>query len=229
MSTLCNVTYNKDMQKIFIVEDDVSIVNNLKNILSSEFSVASTLNFRAVVQEITDFHADLVLMDITLPYFNGFYWTTELRKASKVPIIFISSANDDMNQVMALSMGADDFVAKPFNLIVLKAKVQALLRRSYHFSASELLFAGYRLIDNELISTDAKVDLTTTETKILQTLFEYGTTVVPKDVLLAKLWENDEFIDANTLHVNMARLRKKVAVINFDKIHTVRGVGYVLG
>ncbi|WP_041773579.1 response regulator transcription factor [Leuconostoc kimchii] len=217
------------MQKIFIVEDDVSIVNNLKNILSSEFSVASTLNFRAVVQEITDFHADLVLMDITLPYFNGFYWTTELRKASKVPIIFISSANDDMNQVMALSMGADDFVAKPFNLIVLKAKVQALLRRSYHFSASELLFAGYRLIDNELISTDAKVDLTTTETKILQTLFEYGTTVVPKDVLLAKLWENDEFIDANTLHVNMARLRKKVAVINFDKIHTVRGVGYVLG
>ncbi|AEJ31752.1 hypothetical protein LGMK_08515 [Leuconostoc sp. C2] len=229
MSTLCNVTYNKDMQKIFIVEDDVSIVNSLKNILSSEFSVASTLNFRAVVQEITDFHADLVLMDITLPYFNGFYWTTELRKASKVPIIFISSANDDMNQVMALSMGADDFVAKPFNLIVLKAKVQALLRRSYHFSASELLFAGYRLIDNELISTDAKVDLTTTETKILQTLFEYGTTVVPKDVLLAKLWENDEFIDANTLHVNMARLRKKVAVINFDKIHTVRGVGYVLG
>lgn len=229
MSTLCNVTYNKDMQKIFIVEDDVSIVNNLKNILSSEFSVASTLNFRAVVQEITDFHADLVLMDITLPYFNGFYWTTELRKASKVPIIFISSANDDMNQVMALSMGADDFVAKPFNLIVLKAKVQALLRRSYHFSASELLFAGYRLIDNELISTDAKVDLTTTETKILQTLFEYGTTVVPKDVLLAKLWENDEFIDANTLHVNMARLRKKVTVINFDKIHTVRGVGYVLG
>ncbi|WP_041762843.1 MULTISPECIES: response regulator transcription factor [Leuconostoc] len=217
------------MQKIFIVEDDVSIVNSLKNILSSEFSVASTLNFRAVVQEITDFHADLVLMDITLPYFNGFYWTTELRKASKVPIIFISSANDDMNQVMALSMGADDFVAKPFNLIVLKAKVQALLRRSYHFSASELLFAGYRLIDNELISTDAKVDLTTTETKILQTLFEYGTTVVPKDVLLAKLWENDEFIDANTLHVNMARLRKKVAVINFDKIHTVRGVGYVLG
>ena len=168
-------------------------------------------------------------MDITLPYFNGFYWTTELRKASKVPIIFISSANDDMNQVMALSMGADDFVAKPFNLIVLKAKVQALLRRSYHFSASELLFAGYRLIDNELISTDAKVDLTATETKILQTLFEYGTTVVPKDVLLAKLWENDEFIDANTLHVNMARLRKKVAVINFDKIHTVRGVGYVLG
>lgn len=229
MSTLCNVTYNKDMQKIFIVEDDVSIVNSLKNILSSEFSVASTLNFRAVVQEITDFHADLVLMDITLPYFNGFYWTTELRKTSKVPIIFISSANDDMNQVMALSMGADDFVAKPFNLIVLKAKVQALLRRSYHFSASELLFAGYRLIDNELISTDAKVDLTTTETKILQTLFEYGTTVVPKDVLLAKLWENDEFIDANTLHVNMARLRKKVAVINFDKIHTVRGVGYVLG
>lgn len=229
MSTLCNVTYNKDMQKIFIVEDDVSIVNSLKNILSSEFSVASTLNFRAVVQEITDFHADLVLMDITLPYFNGFYWTTELRKASKVPIIFISSANDDMNQVMALSMGADDFVAKPFNLIVLKAKVQALLRRSYHFSASELLFAGYRLIDNELVSTDAKVDLTTTETKILQTLFEYGTTVVPKDVLLAKLWENDEFIDANTLHVNMARLRKKVAVINFDKIHTVRGVGYVLG
>lgn len=229
MLTLCNVTYNEGMQKIFIVEDDVSIVNSLKKILSSEFSVASTLNFRAVVQEINESHADLVLMDITLPYFNGFYWTTELRKISKVPIIFISSADDEMNQVMALSMGADDFVAKPFNLTVLKAKIQALLRRSYHFSASELLFESYRLVDNQLIGRVGKVDLTSTETKMLQILFEYGTTVVPKDVLLAKLWENDDFIDANTLHVNMARLRKKVASIDFDKIHTVRGVGYVLG
>jgi len=229
MLRLCNVTYNKGMQKIFIVEDDVSIVNSLKDILSAEFSVATTLNFRAVVQEITEAHADLVLMDITLPYFNGFYWTAALRQISKVPIIFISSANDEMNQVMALSMGADDFVAKPFNLAVLNAKVQALLRRSYNFSASELTFARYRLVDSQLISGEAKIDLTGTETKILQTLFEHGTTVVPKDVLLAKLWENDDFIDANTLHVNMARLRKKVAVINFDKIHTVRGVGYVLG
>lgn len=229
MLTLCNVTYNEVMQKIFIVEDDLSIVNSLKNVLSPEFSVVTTLNFRAVVQEITESHADLVLMDITLPYFNGFYWTTALRQVSKIPIIFISSANDEMNQVMALSMGADDFVAKPFNLAVLHAKVQALLRRSYHFSASELVFADYHLVDHDLIGSTAKVELTSTETKIVQTLFEYGTTVVPKDVLLAKLWENDDFIDTNTLHVNMARLRKKVAVIGFDKIHTVRGIGYVLG
>lgn len=229
MLTSCNVTYNKVMQKIFIVEDDTSIVDSLKKVLSSEFSVVSTLNFRAVVQEITEVHADLVLMDITLPYFNGFYWTTELRKISKVPIIFISSANDEMNQVMALSMGPDDFVAKPFNLMVLRAKVQALLRRSYNFSASELTFEEYQLVDNQLIGNAGKVELTSTETKILQILFEYGTTVVPKDLLLTKLWENNDFIDANTLHVNMTRLRKKVGIINFDKIHTVRGVGYVLG
>ena len=107
--------------------------------------------------------------------------------------------------------------------------MQALLRRSYNFSASELTFEEYQLVDNQLIGNAGKVELTSTETKILQILFEYGTTVVPKDLLLTKLWENNDFIDANTLHVNMTRLRKKVGIINFDKIHTVRGVGYVLG
>lgn len=229
MSRLYSVKYNDVMQKIFIVEDDESIVTSLKLALSDEFSVVSALNFRAVVQEITETHADLVLMDITLPYFNGFYWTTELRKISKIPIIFISSADDEMNQVMAMNMGADDFIAKPFNLVVLSAKIQALLRRSYDFSARELVFSGYRLIDDQLIGESGKVDLTSTENRLLQTLFEYGAVVVPKEVLLSKLWENNDFIDENTLQVNMARLRKKLVRINFDKIHTVRGVGYVLG
>ncbi|HGD5980775.1 TPA: winged helix-turn-helix domain-containing protein [Streptococcus agalactiae] len=215
--------------KIYIVEDDMTIVSLLKDHLSASYHVSSVSNFRDVKQEIIAFQPDLILMDITLPYFNGFYWTAELRKFLTIPIIFISSSNDEMDMVMALNMGGDDFISKPFSLAVLDAKLTAILRRSQQFIQQELTFGGFTLTREGLLSSqDKEVILSPTENKILSILLMHPKQVVSKESLLEKLWENDSFIDQNTLNVNMTRLRKKIVPIGFDYIHTVRGVGYLL-
>ncbi|SCA91986.1 Putative signal transduction response regulator, C-terminal [Pseudolactococcus piscium] len=214
--------------KIFIVEDDTTIVKLLHDRLATEFKVQTTDNFRAVTSEINDHQPDLVLMDITLPYFNGFYWTTEIRKVSQVPIIFISSATDEMNAVMAMNMGADDFVSKPFSVDVLIAKMNALLRRT-KVQVSNLVFGRYTLdLTGKFSDGQSMITLTRTETVILKSLFEKVGIVVDKQTILKQLWESDAYIDANTLNVNMSRLRKKLLGLNFQAIHTVRGVGYVV-
>ncbi|MDN6070846.1 MAG: response regulator transcription factor [Lactococcus plantarum] len=216
------------LDKVFIVEDDATIVKLLRNRLQEEFKVAAADNFRAVVSEISEYAPDLILMDITLPYFNGFYWTTEIRKTSQVPIIFISSATDEMNAVMAMNMGADDFISKPFSVEVLIAKINALLRRT-KLQTDQILFEKFKL-DLTGIFSDGQneVTLTRTETIILKLLLEQAGSVVEKQVILKKLWESDDYIDANTLNVNMSRLRKKLSPLHFDAIHTIRGVGYVV-
>jgi len=215
------------MQKIFIVEDDLTIVKSLKTALSSDFRVSAVMNFRAVAQEIREAEPDLILMDIGLPYFNGFYWTKKLRQSAQTPLIFISSASDELNQLTALASGADDFVVKPFSLEVLKAKCHALLRRTH---LSRLEFAGFVLEENLLKSaTAAEVELTASESKLLTPLFRAQGKVVKKEALLEALWQTSEFIDANSLAVKMTRLRRKLAEIGFDgHIETVRGVGYAL-
>ena len=214
--------------KIFIVEDDTTIVKLLHDRLATEFKVQTTDNFRAVTSEINDHQPDLVLMDITLPYFNGFYWTTEIRKVSQVPIIFISSATDEMNAVMAMNMGADDFVSKPFSVDVLIAKMNALLRRT-KVQVSNLVLGRYTLdLTGNFSDGQSMITLTRTETVILKSLFEKVGIVVDKQTILKQLWESDAYIDANTLNVNMSRLRKKLLGLNFQAIHTVRGVGYVV-
>ncbi|HEO8082422.1 TPA: winged helix-turn-helix domain-containing protein [Streptococcus agalactiae] len=201
----------------------------IKDHLSASYHVSSVSNFRDVKQEIIAFQPDLILMDITLPYFNGFYWTAELRKFLTIPIIFISSSNDEMDMVMALNMGGDDFISKPFSLAVLDAKLTAILRRSQQFIQQELTFGGFTLTREGLLSSqDKEVILSPTENKILSILLMHPKQVVSKESLLEKLWENDSFIDQNTLNVNMTRLRKKIVPIGFDYIHTVRGVGYLL-
>ncbi|HEO7209316.1 response regulator transcription factor, partial [Streptococcus agalactiae] len=208
---------------------DMTIVSLLKDHLSASYHVSSVSNFRDVKQEIIAFQPDLILMDITLPYFNGFYWTAELRKFLTIPIIFISSSNDEMDMVMALNMGGDDFISKPFSLAVLDAKLTAILRRSQQFIQQELTFGGFTLTREGLLSSqDKEVILSPTENKILSILLMHPKQVVSKESLLEKLWENDSFIDQNTLNVNMTRLRKKIVPIGFDYIHTVRGVGYLL-
>lgn len=218
---------NKD--KVFIVEDDETIVSLLKGHLGQTYQVFSASNFRAVKQEVEDVKPDLILMDITLPYFNGYYWTTEIRKTSTVPIIFISSSDDEMNMVMALDMGGDDYIAKPFSVSLLDAKIAAFLRRAHQFTSEELIFKNFQLSrDGILASATDQIQLSPTENKILALLFSHKDQVVSKDIILEKLWESDEFIDQNTLNVNMTRLRKKVAGLGFDHIHTVRGVGYLL-
>ncbi|EPX30633.1 TPA: winged helix-turn-helix domain-containing protein [Streptococcus agalactiae] len=220
---------SQEQGKIYIVEDDMTIVSLLKDHLSASYHVSSVSNFRDVKQEIIAFQPDLILMDITLPYFNGFYWTAELRKFLTIPIIFISSSNDEMDMVMALNMGGDDFISKPFSLAVLDAKLTAILRRSQQFIQQELTFGGFTLTREGLLSSqDKEVILSPTENKILSILLMHPKQVVSKESLLEKLWENDSFIDQNTLNVNMTRLRKKIVSIGFDYIHTVRGVGYLL-
>ncbi|HEO0612725.1 TPA: response regulator transcription factor [Streptococcus agalactiae] len=220
---------SQEQGKIYIVEDDMTIVSLLKYHLSASYHVSSVSNFRDVKQEIIAFQPDLILMDITLPYFNGFYWTAELRKFLTIPIIFISSSNDEMDMVMALNMGGDDFISKPFSLAVLDAKLTAILRRSQQFIQQELTFGGFTLTREGLLSSqDKEVILSPTENKILSILLMHPKQVVSKESLLEKLWENDSFIDQNTLNVNMTRLRKKIVPIGFDYIHTVRGVGYLL-
>lgn len=220
---------SQEQGKIYIVEDDMTIVSLLKDHLSASYHVSSVSNFRDVKQEIIAFQPDLILMDITLPYFNGFYWTAELRKFLTIPIIFISSSNDEMDMVMALNMGGDDFISKPFSLAVLDAKLTAILRRSQQFIQQELTFGGFTLTREGLLSSqDKEVILSPTENKILSILLMHPKQVVSKESLLEKLWENDSFIDQNTLNVNMTRLRKKIVPISFDYIHTVRGVGYLL-
>ena len=219
------------MTKIFIVEDDEIIVKAIKIALEKEFQVRSVSNFRAVKQEIMEFEADLVLMDITLPYLNGYLWTEKIREESKVPIIFISSATDNMSIVMAISKGADDFVCKPFDLNVLAAKITAILRRSYDFVSNHniLEYQGVRfnLDDNTVCFQSSQMELSKNEAKILRLLMEKKGTIVSRDSLMEYLWKTDFYVDENALSVNVNRLRKKLESIGIvDFIQTKKGLGY---
>lgn len=218
-----------------IVEDDVTISRGLKEYLNQWGFVSETItDFQHVLEEIKSFEADLVLMDISLPFYNGFYWCQMLRKTSQLPIIFLSSASDNMNMIMAMNMGADDFVAKPFDLQVLIAKIQALLRRSYEFGGQAPLvfsYGDYAFFpqENLLQLGDQQVTLTPNESRILTLLFQQAGEIVTREAIMTELWESDDFIDRNTLAVNMTRLRKKLSVIDLDsRILTIKNKGYML-
>ena len=216
-------------EKIFIIEDDQTIVDLLTNHLRQSYTVYRVNNFRDIRNEVETIKPDLILMDITLPYFNGFYWTTEIRKTSTVPILFISSSNDEMDTVMALDMGGDDFISKPFSLTILDAKIAAFLRRSQKFTTDDFQLDEFTLNRDGVLSNGYdQVSLSPTENKILTILFTHQDQVVSKEELLEKLWEDENFIDQNTLSVNITRLRKKIIPLGFDRVHTVRGVGYLL-
>ena len=216
-------------EKIFIIEDDQTIVDLLTNHLRQSYTVYRVNDFRDIRNEVETIKPDLILMDITLPYFNGFYWTTEIRKTSTVPILFISSSNDEMDTVMALDMGGDDFISKPFSLTILDAKIAAFLRRSQQFTTDDFQLDEFTLNrDGVLSNGHEQVTLSPTENKILTILFTHQDQVVSKEELLEKLWEDENFIDQNTLSVNITRLRRKIIPLGFDRVHTVRGVGYLL-
>lgn len=223
------------MYRIFIVEDDEIIARSMKKHLEGwDYEVACVEDFSNVMAEFTRFSPQLVLMDIKLPFYNGYHWCTEIRKVSKVPVIFVSSAADNMNIVMAVNMGGDDFIAKPFDLDVLTVKIQAMLRRSYDFTgqSSILEHAGAMLNLSEatLVYQDEKVELTKNELRILQVLMENKEKVVSRDTLMTKLWESDSYVDENTLSVNVNRLRKKLEAIGLsDFILTKKGIGYRIG
>ena len=223
------------MYRIFIVEDDEIIARSMKEHLRSwDYEVECAEDFSNVIAELVAFDPQLVLLDIGLPFYNGYHWCSEIRKISKIPVIFISSASDNMNIVMAVNMGADDFVAKPFDLAVLTVKIQAMLRRSYDFAGQSAVLehqgALLNLTEATLSYQEHKIELTKNELRILQVLMENKNKVVSRDTLMTKLWESDSYVDENTLSVNVNRLRKKLEEIGLtDYIVTKKGIGYRLG
>ena len=222
------------MYKILIVEDDWVIAKALSSHLSRwNYDTKCVDDFKDIVDEFRQYDPHLVLLDIMLPFFNGFHWCQEIRKVSEVPIIFLSSANDNMNIVMAMNMGGDEFIEKPFDLNVVTAKVQAILRRSYSFqgfvNVIEYHGAVLNLNDATLENKNQKMELTKNEFRILQMLLENTGRIVSRDSIITRLWESDEFIDDNTLTVNIARLRKKLEQIGLEKmIRTKKGIGYMV-
>ncbi len=222
------------MYKALIIEDDQVISDTIKNHLRKwEYEAECAADFRNIMKTFVEFAPHIVIMDIALPFFNGYYWCSEIRKISTVPIIFLSSTSDNMNVVMAVNMGADDFIAKPFDLSVLTAKVTALIRRTYAFqgtaSAIEHNGAILNLADTSLSYQGKKLELTKNDFKILQILMEHSGNVVSRDTIMTRLWESDSFIDDNTLTVNVTRLRKKLDEIGLnDFIKTKKGIGYMV-
>ena len=223
------------MYKIFLVEDDETIAKMVKNHLEKwDYEVRIAQKFDRIMAEFADYEPQLVLMDIGLPFYNGYHWCTQIRKVSNVPVVFLSSAADNMNIVMAVTMGADDFIAKPFDMQVLTVKIQAILRRSYDFAGNSSVLehkgAMLNISEAELSYEGESLELTKNELKILQTLFENKASIVTRDTLMTKLWESDTYVDENTLSVNVNRLRKKLASIGLsDFIITKNGIGYKLG
>ena len=213
------------MYRIFCVEDDETIGKMIKRHLEKwEYDVHVAKNLSQVMTEFAAFDPQLVLMDIRLPFYNGYYWCTEIRKVSNVPVIFLSSVADNMNIVMAMNMGGDDFIPKPFDLEVLTAKIQALLRRSYDFAGNS------SIMDATLTWAGQQLELTKNELKILHALLEHKEKIVSREELMEKLWESDAYVDENTLSVNVNRLRKKLSAVGLDGfILTKKGIGYRIG
>ncbi|CYU60630.1 response regulator transcription factor [Streptococcus suis] len=222
------------MQRILLVEDDKTISQLVaKNLINWGYQVQEVKDFQMVLEQMEEFQPHLILLDIGLPFFNGYYWCQEIRKTSRVPIMFLSSHDQPMDIVMAINMGADDYVTKPFEMTVLLAKIQGLLRRTYDFVGEQ------SVLWFEEISLDLKTmqvsygqvveELTRNEFQILRVLFEHGKEVVSREELMRELWNSDIFVDDNTLSVNIARLRKKLAELDLpDVIATKKGVGYGL-
>ena len=222
------------MYRIFIVEDDMTIARTLSEHLRKwDYEAEYAKDFKNVTERFIEFDPQLVILDIMLPLFNGFHWCQEIRKISKVPIVFLSSASDNMNIVMAMNMGGDDFIEKPCDLNVVTAKVQAVLRRAYAFQGAveviECRGIVLKLNDATVNVKGQEKELTKNEFRILRLLMEKAGRIVPRDEIIENLWESDEFIDDNTLTVNVTRLRKKLESLGVsDLIRTKKGIGYII-
>lgn len=222
------------MYKILIIEDDMTIAKTVAAHLGKwDYEVKYVQDFKNIVEQVAVYNPQLIILDIILPFFNGFHWCQEIRKISKVPIIFLSSASDNMNIVMAMNMGGDEFIEKPFDLNVVTAKVQAVLRRAYAFQGMVDVIEHQGMILNLSDATvrcgEDILELTKNEFRILKLLVENAGKIVSRDAIITKLWESDEYIDDNTLSVNVARLRKKLELIGAeDMIKTKKGIGYMI-
>lgn len=222
------------MYRILVVEDDEVIAGAIaKSVAKWGYEVECVSDFQDVLGHFVRFDPQLVLLDLSLPFYNGFHWCSEIRKLSKVPIIFISSASDNLNIVLAMNMGGDDFIVKPFDLTVLAAKIRALIRRTYDFAGQTNLLehrgAILNIGEGTLTYQGEKVQLTRNEHRILQLLLENKGQVVSRDALMNHLWETDSYIDDNTLTVNVTRLRRKLEAVGLeDFIVTKKSMGYLV-
>lgn len=222
------------MYKIMIVEDEEKIRNIIKKSLEKwEFKVSAIEDFNSIFEEFAKINPQLILMDVNLPVCDGFYWCNKIRSISKVPIIFLSSRSSNMDIVMAVNMGADDYVTKPFSLDILMAKINAVLRRTYSYSEVNLDTVSYKdvilsLKNNTVYYNEKNVELTKNEFKILHVLMKQPENIVSREKIMEDLWEDENFIDDNTLTVNINRLRKKLKEIDVDFIKTIKNQGYVI-
>ena len=222
------------MYKILMIEDDFSLANVMKKQIELWGNeVMCITDFRNVVPAFIEYDPHLVLLDIMLPFFNGYHWCTEIRKISNVPIMFLSSASDNMNIIMAMNMGGDDFIPKPVDLGVMISKIQAVLRRTYDMGDKipvlEHKGAVLNLNDTSLTFKGERIELTKNDFRILQTLLENKGNVVSRDTLMTKLWQIDAYVEENTLTVNVNRLRKKLENVGLhDFITTKIGCGYII-
>ena len=225
---------NQTQYKILIIEDDITIGEKMKSHLERwAYKVRLVEDFQDVLGEVTSYSPDLILMDITLPYYNGFYWCGKIRKLFKIPIVFISSADDNMNIVMAMDMGGDDFIAKPFDLAVLTAKIGAIIRRSYSYAGQVNVIEHngviLNLLDAAVSYQGQKAELSKNEFQIFALLMENAGSIVSRDTIMMQLWDSDNFIDDNTLTVNVTRIRKKLKEIGLeDFVKTKKGIGYII-
>lgn len=220
--------------KILIVEDDENIVRVISdNLTKWGYDVLAVENFNDVMETFNNFKPQLVLLDIVLPFFNGYYWSNEIRKISTVPIIFISSKAEDGDIVMGMQFGGDDYITKPLNMDVLNAKIQAVLRRSYNF-VNEIEYLEFKdvqlyLSESRIEHCEKNADLTKTELLIMDSLFRKQGGIAKREEIMDKCWQNSKFIDDNTLAVNITRLRKKLYSIGLtDFIRTKKGSGYFI-
>ncbi len=222
------------MYRIMIIEDDQAMADVMKKQMEAWGNEAECVrDFQDILSAFTRYDPHLILMDIMLPFFNGYHWCSEIRKISNVPVVFISSASDNMNIVMAMGMGGDDFIPKPVDLDVLMAKVQAVLRRTYDLAGKvpvlEHRGAVLNLNNASLAYNGEQVDLTKNEFRILQTLLESKGKVVSRDTLMTRLWQMDAYVEENTLTVNVTRLRKKLESAGLDNFITTKvGSGYII-
>lgn len=220
--------------KIFLCEDDDGIAKTAAKRLSEwDFEVFRAENYRDIIPDFLEFSPHIALLDISLPFHSGFYWCEEIRKISRCPVMFISSAADNMNIITAMELGADDFVAKPFDMSVLAAKIRALLRRSYDFASAVGIIEHNGVVlntaDAAITVLGERVELTKNEYRILETLLENKGKIVTREELMNRLWETDSFIDENALYVNIARLRKKLDAAGLQGYITTRvGQGYIV-
>jgi len=220
--------------KIFIVEDDENIVELLGDELRQwGYETKAVKDFNDVANEIGRYNPNLVLMDITLPYYNGFYWTQKIRQNSNVPIIFISSHNNQVDMVFAMQFGADDYITKPIDINLTRVKIQAILRRTYEYTmpVDKPVFEGISLDISKakLLGEGFCIDLTKTELLILEYLFNMRGKIAKREDIMNHCWQGDDFIDDNTLAVNITRLRKKLRGVGYKEfIQTKKGMGYYL-